>query len=118
SSVIAGDRPLTPRERVLEAIPNDPAVLINVKYRDMPASPDILELGKRSTKALERCLADNVELGIRVQCAVTLHALGDRRALPTLQAALADWEEPVRYEVVRALGAIPDPSSVDPLISL
>lgn len=116
--VIAGDRPLTPREKVLAAIPNDPAVLINVKYRDMPASPDILELGKRSTKALERCLADNVEVGIRVQCAVTLHALGDRRALPTLQAALEDWEVRVRYEVVRALGAIPDASSVDPLIAL
>ena len=118
SSVIAGDRPLTPREKVLAAIPNDPAVLINVKYRDMPASPDILELGKRSTKALERCLADNVEAGIRVQCAVTLHALGDRRALPTLQAALDDWEESVRYEVVRALGGIPDASSVEPLIGL
>ena len=115
---VAAPQPRSERERVLQAIPNDAAVLINVKYRDMPASPDILNLGKRSTKALERCLADNVDANNRALCAVTLHALGDRRALATLQAALADWEADVRYQVVRALGAMPDESSVEPLLEL
>ncbi|MEM1032457.1 MAG: HEAT repeat domain-containing protein [Myxococcota bacterium] len=114
----AAGRAENPRARVLAKIPDDPTVLINVKYRDLPASPDILEWGKRSTAALERCLADNVEAGIRIQCAVMLNALGDRRALGTLQTALEDWDENVRVEVVRALGRMPDPSSVAPLLAL
>ncbi len=114
----AAGRPMSTRERILAEIPDDPKVLINVKFRDMPGSPDILEWGKRSTRALERCLADNVDANIRVRCAVTLNALGDRRALKTLQTALADWDADVRREVVRALGRMPDASSVDPLIAL
>jgi len=106
------------RQRVLAQIPSNPAVLINVKQRDMPASPDILELGKRSTAALERCLADNVDASLRNLCAVMLEALGDRRALGTLQAALDDWDSGVRRRAVSALGVIPDPSSVNPLIAL
>lgn len=114
----ARDRPRTRRQRILDAMTKDPAVLVNVSYADMPATPDILDLGKRATKALERCLADNVDDDGRARCAVALHALGDRRALPTLHVALADWNANVRYQVVRALGAIPDPSSVDPLLEL
>jgi len=114
----ARTRRRTERERILDAIPNDPAVLVNVGYGDMPASPDILDLGKRATAALERCLADNVDDNGRALCAVTLNALGDRRALPTLHVALADWNAGVRFQVVRALGAIPDNSSVGPLLDL
>ncbi len=108
---VAGGRPRSARQKILAKIPRDPSVLINVTYRDMPSSPDILNLGKRSTKALERCLSDNVDANVRSLCAVVLQALGDRRALPTLHAALEDWEVDVRWQVVRALGAIPDPSS-------
>ncbi|RLB63342.1 MAG: hypothetical protein DRI90_07080, partial [Deltaproteobacteria bacterium] len=115
---VAGGRPRSARQKILAKIPRDPSVLINVTYRDMPSSPDILNLGKRSTKALERCLSDNVDANVRSLCAVVLQALGDRRALPTLHAALEDWEVDVRWQVVRALGAIPDPSSVEPLLKL
>jgi HEAT repeat protein len=100
---------------LLARIPADPAVLINVPRADMPGSPDILEHGKRSTRALERCLADNTDAAARMLCTVTLEALGDRRALATLHAALEDWEPFVRFRVVQALGAMPDPSSVEPL---
>jgi HEAT repeat protein len=106
------------REKILKKIPTDPAVLINVTGRDMPSSPDILNLGKRSTKALERCLSDNVEAHIRRTCAIVLEALGDRRALPTLHAALDDWEADVRHRVILALAAMPDPASVAPLLKL
>ena len=106
------------RRRVLAAIPRDAAVLINVTDQEMPASPDILNLGKRSTRALERCLADNVDASIRKTCAILLGRIGDRRALPTLQAALADWEPGVRYWVIQALAKIPDRSSFDPLLKL
>ncbi|MBI4702806.1 MAG: HEAT repeat domain-containing protein [Deltaproteobacteria bacterium] len=106
------------RRKVLVAIPSDAAVLINVTQAEMPASPDILNLGRRSTRALERCLADNAEASIRSTCAQVLEALGDRRALGTLQTALEDWEPDVRHRVVLALRAIPDPSSVEPLMRL
>ncbi len=106
------------KKGVLRAIPNDAAVLINVTFRDLPSSPDMVNLGKRSTKALERCLADNVEENARARCAIVLEALADRRALPTLQHALEDWDENVRFRVVKALGAMPDASSVEPLESL
>ena len=106
------------RKRVLAQIRTDPTVLINIEYRDMPASPDILNLGKRSTKALERCLSDNVDSNNRASCAVVLQALGDRRALPTLQSALEDWDENVRLRVVLALASMPDGGSVAPLIKL
>ena len=114
----AAESILEARKRVLGSIPNDPSVLINVTGREMPASPDILNLGKRSTRALERCLSDNVDDGIRVTCAIVLGRLGDRRALPTLQTALADWEPHVRYWVIQALRKIPDSSSFDPLLKL
>lgn len=106
------------RRDLLRRIPSDPAVLINVTTRDLPSSPELVNLGKRSTQALERCLADNVETDARARCAVVLEALGDRRALPTLQHALDDWESLVRLRVVRALGAMPDKSSVEPLLRL
>jgi len=123
NQAIAGDtlpqaQRLSPRQKVLAKIPSDPAVLINVTAREMPASPDIMNLGRRSTRALERCLADNVDAGIRSTCATVLQALGDRRALGTLQAALEDWEADVRFQVVQALATMPDPSSVAPLIRL
>lgn len=120
---IAGDlvsrsERLSPRQQVLAKIPADPTVLINVTTREMPASPDIMNLGRRSTRALERCLSDNVDAAIRSTCARVLEALGDRRALGTLQAALEDWEASVRFRVVHALAAMPDPSSVEPLTRL
>src|SRR5262249_5893245 len=90
----------------------------NVSAADMPASPDILFLGKRSTRALERCLADNADAGLRALCAGMLGTLGDRSALPALHAALGDWETEVRLEVVRALRKMPADQSVDPLLPL
>ena len=112
------ESPWTARQRVLKKMSTDPSVLINVTHREMPASPDILNLGKRSTKALERCLADNASAGLRLQCAQILGALGDRRALPTVRSALDDWEASVRYQAVRTLEAMPDPASFGPLTKL
>jgi HEAT repeat protein len=114
----SAESPWVARKRVLAAMATDASVLINVTDREMPASPDILNLGKRGTKALERGLADNVDAGIRQTCATVLGRLGDRRALPTLQAALDDWEPQVRFAVLEALQQIPDPSSLDPLVKL
>lgn len=112
------DEATATRRRLLRSVPSDASVLINVPYRDLPSSPELVNLGKRSTRALERCLADNVDAGARARCAIVLEALGDRTALPTLQTALDDWDVTVRYRVVRALAAMPDRSSVEPLLKL
>jgi HEAT repeat protein len=110
--------PWEAKKRVLAAIPTDPAILINVTDREMPASPDILNLGKRGATALARCLADNVDAGIRSTCATLLGRLGDRAALPALQAALDDWEPEVRRAALGALREIPDKTSLEPLVKL
>jgi HEAT repeat protein len=106
------------RKRVLGAMAGDATALINVTGRELPASPDVLSLGRRGTPALARCLADNTDAHVRGMCAALLGRIGDRRALPALHAALDDWEPSVRAEVVGALERIPDASSVDPLIKL
>jgi HEAT repeat protein len=106
------------RKRILAAMPKDATALINVADRELPASPDILALGRRGTAALERGLADNTDAGVRSACAVMLGRIGDRHALPALHAALDDWEASVRADVIGALERIPDPSSIDPLVKL
>jgi HEAT repeat protein len=111
-------RDRTAQGKLIQAIPRDPVALVNVSVADMPASPDILFLGKRSTRALERCLADNADATMRALCASMLGTLGDRSALPALQAALGDWEADVRLEVIRALGKMPADQSIDPLLAL
>jgi HEAT repeat protein len=112
------DTPWDAQKRVLARLPTDPSVLINVTGREMPASPDILNLGKRGTKALSRCLSDNIDAHIRWTCAVLLGRLGDRAALPALQGALDDWEAPVRNAAAAALAELPDATSVGPLLGL
>jgi HEAT repeat protein len=106
------------RKRVLAAMGGDATALINVTGRELPASPDVLALGRRGTPALARCLADNTDAHVRGLCAAMLGRIGDRRALPALHAALDDWEPSVRAEVVAALERIPDVSSLDPLLKL
>lgn len=106
------------RAEVLAAMPRDATVLINVTSRDLPASPDILLLGRGGVAALTRCLADNTDAKLRIACAMLLGRIGDRQALPALQTALDDWDAQVCTAVVEALGRIPDASSIDPLIKL
>jgi HEAT repeat protein len=110
------DRTAAERKRILAALPSDPTVLINVTSREMPASPDILNLGKRSTEALSRCMADNAAADLRGLCAELLGVLGDRRALPMLYTALEDWEAEVRLGVIKSLGKMPDERSIEPLL--
>ncbi len=106
------------RRKILGAITTDENVLINVSGREMPASPDIMNLGRKGTKALARCVADNVDDGLRAMCANMLGRLGDAAALPALHGALEAWDASVRRAAIDALRAIPSPTSADPLIKL
>jgi HEAT repeat protein len=106
------------RRAVLAAIPRDHGVLVNVTRADLPASPDILNLGKRAAGALARCVSDNVDDGVRSLCAALLGQLGDKRALVALQGALEAWNPEVRGAAIAALRRMPDASSFGALESL
>ena len=120
AAVISGrsgdDSQAAARKKVLATLATDPTVLINVTEREMPASPDILNLGKRSTAALERCVADNAAADLRALCGELIGVLGDRRGLPTLYTALEDWEPEVRFSVIKSLAKMPDERSIEPLL--
>lgn len=103
---------------ILEALTNDSNALVNVSFADMPASPDILNLGRRGTQALSRCVADNVDDGVRSTCAMVLGRLGDRRGLSALQEALEAWAPEVRAAAITALARMPDASSYPALAAL
>lgn len=117
-SATARNRPsTTARDAVLAAIPTQPNALINVSRADMPASPDILQIGKRSTAALQQCLANNQAAELRSYCADMLGMLADRTALPSLWVALEDWDASVRGHVIDALARIPDARSLPKLLT-
>jgi HEAT repeat protein len=116
--VLSSDQLSKKRRAVLLAIASDETVLINVNQRDMPASPDVLNLGRRSTKALARCVSDNVDDNLRALCAEMLGRLGDRGGLGALQGALEAWSPVTRAAAIFALRRIPDPSSVPGLAQI
>lgn len=103
---------------ILEALTKDSNALVNVSFADLPASPDILNLGRRGTLALGRCVADNVDDGVRSTCAMVLGRLGDRRGLSALQEALEAWAPEVRAAAITALARMPDASSYPALAAL
>ena len=115
--------PKSPQERkeaerkLMLAIPTDETALINVSGRDLPASPDqmILNLGKRSGKALARCVADNVDDEVRYTCARILGRLGDPAAVPALQGALEAWSPDVRGAALSALTSLAVGSATESL---
>lgn len=104
------------RREVLEAMSHDDTVLINVSHREMPASPDVLDLGRKGARALARCVSDNVDDDLRMHCANMLGRIGDKSALPSLQGALEAWSADVRGAAIRAIRKMPDRSSTAPLL--
>jgi HEAT repeat protein len=106
------------RANVLLGMAADDAVLINVTRREMPASPDVLDLGKKGTRALARCVSDNVDDELRGRCAGLLGRIGDKRALGELQGALEAWDAGVRRAAIEALRKMPDRSSTPGLAKI
>ena len=64
---------------------------------------------------LSRALMQDPSYKVRVQAALILGKLKDRRAVPTLIRALKDDNETVRGVAATSLGAIGDPSAIGPL---
>jgi hypothetical protein len=64
---------------------------------------------------LARTLTSDPSYKVRVQAALVLGKLGDRRAVPALVKALKDSHPTVRTVVCGALGKLGDPRAVEPL---
>lgn len=96
------------RQRVLEKIPGDPSVLVNVRYEHLPATHDMTLLGKAALPALERGLTHNVKPAVRQRIAWVLTDLADHHSRRVLRAALKDWNSTVRRQAVQGLAAIGD----------
>jgi HEAT repeat protein len=96
------------RQRVLEKIPGDPSVLVNVRYEHLPATHDMTLLGKAALPALERGLTHNVKPAVRQRIAWVLTDLADHHSRRVLRAALKDWNNTVRRQAVQGLAAIGD----------
>jgi HEAT repeat protein len=83
---------------------------IEQTLRDMPylrgkqvvdACAEIAKIGPSAIPSLRDAASDDESMR-RVFVMNVLGAIGDRRALPTLQAGLRDSDPPVRYEAARA----------------
>jgi len=96
------------RHRVLEKIPGDPSVLVNVRYEHLPATHDMTLLGKAALPALERGLTHNVKPSVRQRIAWVLTDLADHHSRSVLRASLKDWNSTVRRQAIQGLAAIGD----------
>jgi hypothetical protein len=88
------------------------ALLLAVPVRSHAAAPDarLEELG--------RAVVEDGNYKVRVQAALVLGKLGDPRAVPWLEKALADPNKTVRGIAAQALGQLGDPSATEPLREL
>ena len=97
------------RRAILQKLPTDPDILINITWDLMPGTPELTALGRKATRALVRGLLDNAEDGIRSTCAGVLAQIRDPDAAPALVEALKDRNEMVRQQSVVGLGNLADP---------
>lgn len=122
-SNIEVDTPITDhitkeRLKVLNAIPKDRNVLVNVRIEHLPGTPSLTLLGKQGLPALEKGLTHNVNSMVRRRIATVLMDIADHHSLDALTAAVKDWDPSVRYLAVRALGAIGSLSSQKVLLKV
>ncbi|MBU0550186.1 HEAT repeat domain-containing protein [Myxococcota bacterium] len=91
---------------VLKALPTQPDVLINVDPSDLPATADIIRLGKRATPAIINGLVNSMDAQVRGLCAEVLVATRDPQALEALMDALEDPQTWIQSLAIKALGQV------------
>ncbi len=102
--------------KVIKKILEDYDYMINIKREELPATPDMMLLGKKVTPALRRGLINNINDNIRSYCARVLLEMRDKTSVPELRIALKDRSSAVRRYAIRTLGIIGDVDSIDAII--
>lgn len=108
---------ITP-EQILERLPSEPDLLINVGPYDMPDTGELVLLGNRATPGLVNCLVGNLNENVRSVCAWALAANRDPRAITTLISSLDDPSTDVQYYAVSALSKIEARTATPRLIEI
>jgi len=106
------------KEEILERVPEEPDILINVRGYDLPSTHDLVTLGNRATPALVNCLVNNLDDYARSICANVLVSTRDARAIEPLIAALDDPDSTVQGYAIEALSQIEARNATDKLIEI
>jgi len=106
------------KKEILEKIPTDPEVLINVTLDVMPGTPELTALGRKATAALSRGLLDNASDPVRALCAGALSEIRDPDSAPALVEALGDRSVAVKLAAVQGLGNLANPKYGEPILKL
>ncbi|MBM4320004.1 MAG: HEAT repeat domain-containing protein, partial [Deltaproteobacteria bacterium] len=106
------------RRKVLEQLPTKPDLLINLGPDDLPATGDMVQLGKRATPAILNGLVNNMSPQVRASCASVLTATRDPRAIEPLIDALGDPDTQVVRLALEALGTVENRQATPKLLAL
>ena len=107
-----------PRERVLELLPQQDDVLINLDPVDLPSTTDMVRLGRRATPAILNGLVNSMSPEVRSACAAVLTATRDPRGIEPLIDALDDPSDGVRFLALQALGTVESRQATPRLLEL
>jgi HEAT repeat protein len=107
-----------PRERVLKLLPEQDDLLVNLDPSEMPATTDMVRLGRRATQAIINGLVNSMSPEIRSSCAAVLTATRDPRALVALTDSLDDPHDGVRFLALQALGMVESRAATPKILSL
>ncbi|MCK6526553.1 HEAT repeat domain-containing protein [Myxococcota bacterium] len=113
----AGPAPDRKRE-VLERLAREDGLLINLDPYDLPATSDLVRLGRPATPAVVNGLVGSMSPDVRAACALVLTATRDPRALGPLLDALDDPEYAVRSRAIQALGSLESRQATARLLDL
>lgn len=105
-------------QEILERLPGEHDLLINLDPVDLPATSDLIRLGRRATPGIVNGLVNSMSPQVRSSCAAVLTATRDPRALEPLLDALDDPELSVRWRAVDALGSIEGRKATPRLLGL
>lgn len=106
------------QKKVLQSLPSQPDVLVNLQFGDLPSTTDMIQLGRTATPAIINGLINSMDANVRGACAAVLTATRDPKARDALVDALEDPEIWIRALAIKALGQVEGTQSTAPLLAV
>ncbi len=106
------------RQEILDRLPSEPDLLINLSPWELPATSDMVQLGRTITPALSNGLINNMDAEARRVCAVVLASTRDPAAQQALLDALEDPDYSVQSQAISALATIEGSKATPYLLEL